>query len=204
MCAARPSAKSSVERVECSRRDRAMRPSPARRARSATRRRAASSDTMIGIEPGLERLGHHGLQRMDVRAATARPTMLQHARRAAGHRAQHAARRDVAARGAHAGHRAVAHVDPQHLGVLVDLHALAIRAARRSPRPRRRGARSRPARDTARPAMGACPPQSRSICGTWLLHERRRRPLRESHAEVLVDLGAPARGAQVAHRNAPA
>ncbi len=61
------------------------------------------------------------------------PMSLQDARRAAGDRAQHALRGDVAARGAHARDRAIAHVNPQNLGVLVNFDALTIRSARVSP-----------------------------------------------------------------------
>ena len=61
------------------------------------------------------------------------PDELQDARRAAGHRAQHALRGDVAARGAHARDRAIAHVDSQNLGVLVNFDALTVGAARITP-----------------------------------------------------------------------
>ena len=123
------------------------------------------------------------------------PISLEDARRAAGHGAQHALRGDVAARGAHARHRAIAHVNPENLGVLVNLDALTIGAARVAP-----GDRVVP-RDRAGLVIQRA--QDRRVTAAIeidlrheLLHVGRVDHL-GAHAEMFVDLGAPARGAQV-------
>ena len=87
---------------------------------------------------------------------------------------------------------------PENLGVLVDFDAAPVGAARVAPRDRvvpRDGARLVVQRAEDRRVAAAV----RSICGTSFFTNAASTTSR-AHAEVLVDLGAPARGAQVGVR----
>ena len=185
MCAASPSAKSSVERVECSSygsSEAPMTSSPRAHWLTYTCR---LPETMIGSSQGLSGSRHHRLQRMDV-DRRAQSDHVGDARRGAGDRAQHLVGRDVARDGVHARD---ACRRPRRCRALRCSGGSRRRAGPRrvrSPRPPRRAARSRRARDTARRGSARWPPQARSIIGTDALHVLRRRPLRESTPKCLL------------------
>ena len=149
------SAKSSVERVECSSygsSEAPMTSSPRALWLTYTCSDAGDDDR---IEPGLERLGDHRLQRMDV-DRRAQPDHVEQPRRAAGDRAQHLAGRDAAAIGDDArdarSRPLILELDAETLRCSGGSRRRAGRRRGRSPRPRHRGARSRRARDRARRA----------------------------------------------------
>jgi hypothetical protein len=116
-----------------------------------------------GVEPGLDGLADHGLQRVDVDRRLD-VHHLEDARGGAGHRAQHLVGGDVAAGGLHALDLAGLHVDAEHFGLLVDLDAALVGAAAVAPG-HRVVAGHRARRVVQGAEDGAWPAQDRSIIG---------------------------------------
>ena len=189
--------------------DRAMRPSPVRRGPVCDTYTCSEPDTMMGIEPRLQRLGHHRLQRVHVDGARGEPGHVQYARRIAGHRAHHAIRGDETARLVPTPRRCArlrsTGRSPRCSG---GSPRPAGRPRAHSPRPPRRAAPPRPVRGTARPRWAHAPPQLMSIIGQRAGDFFADPPLRESTPRCLFtsarQRGGAQRGVVVRQRVVPA